>query len=438
MGVRDFELTDTERTGVLYDPPGEPRRLAVRVWYPAADIEGFERRPYATEVELESTFPALATQELGVPSFFYSHVRHVDTHSFVDAPVLDDGTLPVVFFHQGLNGYLSQNTVLMEHLASHGYVVFSVSHPYDSAPVVFNDGEVIALPDAEVAARAGDVEHSDAALALVDQLGLRENGQTYEERFEGTLGLIELARVVDDRVFDTSPRVWVEDALFVERELVGDRAPIRDILAVIDLSRVGQVGMSFGGSTAAALGYLDPRAAAVVNLDGSDHHQVGYDAEVPVALLMLYTDSIDTLGTVDTVPFGWNGFLYEPFETAGTRDDVVRLHLERVQHFGVTDAQLMSRGPVHTMLAGSLDTDRALDAINDVVRAFFDEHLRATSIDFPAAQLDAHSGELELHDVAPVRDLWNAKSSNRQAEARRALGEALDNGVPVHIATRNP
>lgn len=433
VGVRDFELTDTTRLGVLYASPEEPRRLAIRVWYPAADADGLEPQPYASEAELETTLPAIATQDLGMPAFFYSHLRHVDTNSYANAPILDEGPLPVVFFHHGLNGHLSQNTVLMEHLASHGYIVFSVSHPYDSAPLVFDDGEVIALPDVEVAARAGDVEYSDAALALVERLGLRENGQTYDERFDGMLAFIELARVVDDRVYDTSPRVWVEDALFVEQALAHGRAPIGDILAAADLSKVGQVGMSFGGSTAAALGYLDPRSAAVVSLDGSDDHHVGYDTDVPVPLLMLYTDSINTLGTVGTAPFGWNDFLYERFETTGTREDVVRLHLGDVQHFGVTDSQLFSRGPLHAMLNGPLESGRTLDAINDIVCGFFDEHLRGEPAGFPEAQLSDHP--VERHDVAPIREWWISKTPDERADTQRALDEALEDGAPVHTQT---
>ena len=44
VGVRDFELTDTSRKGVLAAAVDEPRRLLVRVWYPAGSVAGLEPR----------------------------------------------------------------------------------------------------------------------------------------------------------------------------------------------------------------------------------------------------------------------------------------------------------------------------------------------------------------------------------------------------------
>jgi hypothetical protein len=83
--VRDFELTDTSRLDVLFAARTDRRRLALRVWYPAGDTDGYQLEPYATPAELETTFPAIASEELGMPSFFYSDVKHIDTHAYRDA-----------------------------------------------------------------------------------------------------------------------------------------------------------------------------------------------------------------------------------------------------------------------------------------------------------------------------------------------------------------
>ncbi len=40
VGVRDFELDDPSRPGLLGTPAGQPRRLLVRAWYPARLIAG--------------------------------------------------------------------------------------------------------------------------------------------------------------------------------------------------------------------------------------------------------------------------------------------------------------------------------------------------------------------------------------------------------------
>ena len=101
-----------------------------------------------------------------------------------------------------------------------------------------------------------------------------------------------------------SPAVWLADELFVVDALAKGAAPaaIADLLSRRDFARVGHMGMSFGGSTAAAAAYADPRCAAAVNLDGSDFDHRGIDADIPVPLMMLYSDTMSALGTVGRFP----------------------------------------------------------------------------------------------------------------------------------------
>jgi predicted dienelactone hydrolase len=66
------------------------------------------------------------------------------THGYVGAPVRAGGSrFPVVIFNHGYLLYPWQNTALMEELASHGYVVFSLSHPRDSASYRTLDGTLV-------------------------------------------------------------------------------------------------------------------------------------------------------------------------------------------------------------------------------------------------------------------------------------------------------
>ncbi len=433
VGVRDFELTDHTRLGVLYDADDQPRRLAVRVWYPASTADGYTTRPYATDTELQTTFPALAVEELGMPSFFFSHLGLVDTNSYEGAPVLEDGPLPVVFFNHGLNGYLSQNTVLMEHLASHGYVVFVIAHPYDAAPVVFANGDVVRLPAEEVKNRLEGTEQPDELMdLLVESEPKRMQGTTYQERFEGNVGILKVHNMLDDRVYDESPQVWVDDVLFLEEALAGGQSPpeIADILKQADLTRVGHLGQSYGGSAAAAVAYQDPRAGAAINLDGSAFHDTGWNADIPVPFMMIYSDSMNAWGEVEgspARPVGFNDFLYERFETAGLRGDITRLHVKGSSHLGTTDNQLITRGPLHTMLTGPIDGGMMLEILNNFVCGFFDKHLRELQTAFPEEQFAEYTGDVAPHDVSGVRDWWLPKSSEERAALEQDLEEARTN-----------
>ena len=131
VGVRTFELADASRPGLFNAPAGAPRRLLVRVWYPAGDTSGLHQRPYFTQRESETTARTMG-EAVGFPQFF-AYVKHVQTNSWEDAPLMAGAArLPVVFYSHGYTSFLGQNTALMEDLASHGYVVFSVQHTSDS------------------------------------------------------------------------------------------------------------------------------------------------------------------------------------------------------------------------------------------------------------------------------------------------------------------
>ncbi len=63
-----------------------------------------------------------------------------------NAPLTDAAAnRPVVIYSHGYTSFLGQNTALMEELASHGYIVYSAQHTYDSSPVVFPNGDVAAM-----------------------------------------------------------------------------------------------------------------------------------------------------------------------------------------------------------------------------------------------------------------------------------------------------
>ena len=55
VGVADFELVDAERTGLLGAATGEPRRLLVRVWYPASEVTDLTPRSYFSSGQCTAT-----------------------------------------------------------------------------------------------------------------------------------------------------------------------------------------------------------------------------------------------------------------------------------------------------------------------------------------------------------------------------------------------
>jgi predicted dienelactone hydrolase len=426
VGVRTFELTDFDRLGVLDAASDQPRRILVRTWYPAEQA-GESPMPYATKAEQQVTFAGLATQ-IGMPSFFFSHLPLVTTNGYENAPVIASETpLPVVIFGHGYGSYLGQNTVLMEELASHGYLVISISHPYDAAPIQFSDGSVI-----ETSVEPLDEAFDDQGAPIIRK-GQQERfvGETYDDRYRGLVDYLGELKSIDSRML-RSAAAWLDDRLFVTETLADGKVPpaVAEVIAKGDFSRVAHIGMSFGGSTSAGAAYEDPRCVAAVNLDGGDYYCKSINQDIPVPFLMFHSDwrvFADMLGAdrPADLSFGFNDFSYERHAEAGLREDVYRLRVENVKHIGISDYPLMLRQPFSSLMVGSIDPDAMMLIINDFVRGFLDRHLRELNNDFPKNEFAAHADDVVPHDASAVRSWWTAKTPVETATLKQRLADEL-------------
>ena len=407
VGVRDFELTDASRKGVLAAGDDEPRRLLVRVWYPAGDVAGLSPRPYFNDVESETTASGLGST-MGMP-FFFQYLKHSSTNSYENAPLMDAAAnRPVVIYSHGYTSFPGQNTALLEALASHGYIVYSVQHTYDSSPVVFPNGDVAGMDPALMA------EMERLATEMSEDQRLSFAGATFDERRRGTRASYEQSVRDGQRIPSVSADVWRADRIFVHDRLEAGDVPdeVGGIVAAGNLASVGEIGMSFGGSTTGGVCMVDPRCGAGVNLDGGDYDFRPFNRNVPSPFLMLYSD-LDVLaalvsGEPEASGHGFNDFSYERHETAGLRSDVYRLMVDGVTHLGVSDFALFMRAPWRTPLFGGIDAQTVIGIQNDFVRGFFDKHLRGLENRFPDAEYARYSDDVQPHRMDDLREWWLA------------------------------
>ena len=416
VGVRTFEVVDASRPGLLAAKPEELRRLLVRVWYPAGSVTGMTPSRYFSEKEADHTARTLG-ELVGFPPFF-TYLKHVRTNSYEGAPLLSGASrLPVVFYSHGYTSFLSQNTVLMEELASHGYVVFSVQHTFDSSATVFPNGDV-APADPELARIARESENDDAAAKAQEQA---ISAASLDARLDGYLKLREMALAGQNDRLARSGEIWAADRIFVHDQLQRGAVPpeIQAIAAASELTRVGEMGMSFGGATTGTVCMRDPRCAAGINLDGGDFPFASFAAQVPAPFLMFHSD----LGGIyrrlkaepPAQPRSFNEFSYEPLASAGTRADVYRVMLKGSEHLGLSDFSLFVRRPARDPLFGKAPARVMIGAQNDFVRGFFDRHLRGAANGFPKQELDRYGKWVTPLKVDAVRAWWAAKPEAERA-----------------------
>lgn len=222
VGTQVFRWVDSARVEQITQDPIDKRNVIVQAWYPA---QGEVKGNHSLYLDGWPDFPPKVSV---LPSFLLDHCDQIDTYAVVNAtPAKARGKWPVVLFLPGYGAARAFYTSLAVGLASHGYVVFCLDHPYEAA--------ITGLANGKLATTIENVQPGAA-----DRLGFMKNR-------------------LDIRVADVQ---------FVLNQLEIKQASTT-FFTSLDLNRIGIAGHSFGGATGGAAMAYDSRLKAAVNIDGT-------------------------------------------------------------------------------------------------------------------------------------------------------------------------
>jgi predicted dienelactone hydrolase len=356
VGTTHFEWVDDAREELFTADPADHRDLPVQVWYPAEKADGAQPIPMWPDAgELGSQ----VAKTFGMPAFLFDQLALVPSHAHAEAPVaVSESGFPVlVFSHAFIPGYAGQNIVQMEELASHGYVIFSIAHPYEAALVEYPDGR--RAPFSEERYQAVIRNGTVPAIPVLKEVMAAADPAEKERLFRQYLAANPAAR--------ESARIWTEDTRFVMDQigrLAGGEIPSL-FSGRLDMARLGLFGHSMGGVVAGEICMRDSRCKAGVNMDGV---QLGdlIDGHLEQPFLMMYS----------AVNAGQNDPVFDRF-----RNTYYRMVVQGTVHTDYCDFPLIS--PLFRLAgaAGNLDPYRMEKIINSYLLAFFGKHL--TGIDSP-------------------------------------------------------
>ncbi|MFI6732417.1 alpha/beta hydrolase family protein [Nonomuraea sp. NPDC050451] len=345
VGTLVLEWTDPGRPEPATPDPDDRRTVVVQFWYPAqGSAAGAARSVYLGRTEREArVVSGAAADYLGAPAFLLDGASTARTRSVPGAAVAG-GRFPVVLFSPGLGGVRTQNTAWAEELASLGYVVVALDHPYDSAAVVLADGRTVRT---RVAATGDDRE--------------------------------------DERRAAGWTAVRADDLGFVLTQLGRlDRGEIAGPLTGrLDTARAAVTGHSIGGAAALRAARQDSRFAAVIDLDGAPHDPEPRPFRQPVLAL---THPVDPADNPTYIPR-----LTQVLELSTATS--YRLTVPGTAHLTFTDAPLYL--PPVPALAGSLGRTEGLRITAATSAAFLDATLGGKPGDL-AARLSPY-GDLTVH-----------------------------------------
>jgi len=255
---------------------------------------------------------------------------------------------PVVILRAGGGALSSDYTSIAEDLASHGYVVVSFDAPYRTVITAFADGRVATRT-------GGDFENMpySAAEHLATQV----------------------------------MNVWVADVKFVLDRLQQLNAddPTGRFKGKLDMQKVGVVGHSLGGATAAQFCHDDVRCKAGIDIDGMPFGSVIHDGLHQPFFFIMSDHSRESGSEARTVENNIDS-IYDKLPE-GRRWAITIIG---ANHFSFSD-QMFTKSPIFLALLrglgvlGPLEKRRGLAIADTCVHTFFDVYLKGA----PSGQLNS-------------------------------------------------
>ncbi|MCM3694717.1 alpha/beta hydrolase family protein [Neobacillus niacini] len=263
-----------------------------------------------------------------------------------------EGTYPLLVFSHGAYGVKASNTSTYNELASNGYVVVSIDHPYHSFFTLSEDGTK-ALINTDY---NREVENAN-----------KEGIYTQEE----VNGLIQkwMKLRTDDMNF-------VLDTI-LEKAKSDNITPYQHI----NTDKIGVFGHSMGGAASVWLGRERKDIDAVVNIDAPFFSELVYQKDIDdfvasteaytTPLFNIYSDDVwEQLDSNST--YAANKLNNKQFKEAYTT------HFKGAKHLSLTDLPLVS--PIlANILQGSkakIDPYATIETENKLIREFFDYTLK--------------------------------------------------------------
>jgi dienelactone hydrolase len=354
VATTSWRLTDRTRSET-FAAASAFRQVEVVAWYPAASRRG-PVAPYLRESLSEvRSFAKLFGSEAA-----FDGLEGVRTHAVLDgSPAVAPRNFPVLVFSHGYTGVPSSYTALLEDLASHGYAVLSVVHPYEASAATLAGGRVVSMNgrDGKFLQGIQDVfaewNAEDETMAKVT----RATGDEEQVRLlRGYLGGLHRT--------DIALRRWVDDTrLVIDRLQRLPKSTVAGRLAVkLDMGRIGAFGHSMGGVTSAQFCVEDPRCRAGLNLDGIPQYGTMIDASMPRPFLMVYSERPGRAGASDPI-YRRAAHPYYRVDVKGTR------------HLDFSDMVFWG-GPLRERpILGSIAPARAVAVTASIVREYFDQEL---------------------------------------------------------------
>jgi hypothetical protein len=339
IGVAYLSLIDSSRRELFDNSNSSYRNIAVKAWYPA-DKKG-DYTPYFENADFV----------INNFNFLESH-RNLLTNSCQGAPISKaEKTFPVLIFSHGWGEHFSQNTIQMEELASHGYIVFSLSHDFESKFSFYPDGSIVTLnTNSERFIQIMNEQQNPDAMELYNEMFNVNSDKSRLEIFVKTSNLMPT-------LLKESPKYWAKDIDFFINKLPDINKSDSNLKTKLNLEQIGVFGMSMGGIAANEVCIGNSKVKAGVNIDGG-----------------IYGSTIDTLISTPFMFINSQRYLgYGNLFLSKSSKECYSITVRNSDHYNFTDYALYPSQP--NMMVGTIDPTVPIEIMNSMILSFFNKYL---------------------------------------------------------------
>lgn len=229
VGMRSFTFIDYTR--MMHEGDSRKRALPVDIYYPASGKRKglYNYKPAFYQARADY----FAANSIVPQSILRKVVKGIQSNVQTEAVVSQElQKYPVIIFSPGIGAAMTYGAYLQD-LASWGYIIVELQHPYDLEITVFHDGSII---------------HIDPAF----EKAIKDNDRSFIYAYRGK-----------------QHWVWLADLEFVLNQLEKlNNDPEFFLYRKLDLRRLGVLGSSHGGAVAIDFVKRNSRVRAGINADG--------------------------------------------------------------------------------------------------------------------------------------------------------------------------
>lgn len=284
--------------------------------------------------------------------------REVPVYFFY--PEGTDDKIPLVIFSHGAFGYYQSNASMYMELASHGYVVASIEHPYHSIFTHDSTGKTI------VADRK----------FLNDSMTIGSSDVSEAEVFEITSEWMKL-RLADMNFAIDSIKEGNINNWYIDKD---QKEEIANVINLIDTAKIGLIGHSMGGAAAVTCGRRDD-ISAVVDLDGTMlGENIGINGDEILINEEPYHTPLLNLQNQEhhyqAAEAERSGEVFSNNVIIKNADTAYCTYFINSGHMDFTDLPLFSPVLAGNLGTGSVDNGEMIDTLNALVLDFLDCYLK--------------------------------------------------------------